>query len=566
MENEVIRELARLGESLETGVDVIGVDEVRERASRLSDGQQAADTGHRSSRAMVALAAALVLVVGGLVVLSQRAVAPGVTGDPVAGGALVDALVGRTWVSIDHGGTRVPHLQLDAGEGGQVAVVSYDGCNRGEGTFRLDGNLVAESMIMSTLAGCGGENDATAIFPGTRFDLLEGVLTVTNADSSVPSTRYIELSSMSPITPAEMVGTFTIGVWPVTFTASTVLVEGCEIGWSDAGGGVAFEGAAACANPAGSAQHWWTGIFDTPWSDLRSDGELVIVSAGDGFSRRLIRLDRTGPGSELRPSLPSFLGAVAGRTWILDTASPANYDFGARPTFRIAALSDATGGVAPKIVGFDGCAPFETPGDWVSSGNGWTLNPNPIGAVGSTDAPELAAGDCQDGRRITLATAAVMTLEPFGRLVVAQPDGSTLEFQDPVAVPNSDLAFSPIGHVAGTWRLDDGAPPLEIALGEPGAGSFQPPGSAEAADGYTFTFGSCTVGWFGTGNRWFDTTPDWPADPHSTCPTTPADRTSTLFFDMVLSDGPITAGVTEDDAKLYLSNATGTLGFVLTRV
>jgi hypothetical protein len=35
---------------------------------------------------------------------------------------------------------------------------------------------------------------------------------------------------------------------------------------------------------------------------------------------------------------------------------------------------------------------------------------------------------------------------------------------------------------------------------------------------------------------------------------------------MVLSDGPITAGVTEDDTTMYLTNPSGALGFVLTRM
>jgi hypothetical protein len=158
-----------------------------------------------------AVAAATVLVVAGLVVVTRRddrspADQPDVFPPPT-----LDDLTDRVWVNPDLGLVRVPTLSFEAtGTDGVYAVEQFDGCNQGSGTVTLDSGDVVGAEIASTKIGCAFDQPtrlAAGAAVSVDIDNLGRLrLLVTDGDAT---TSYVALDSLPAVrTAAEMRNTW----------------------------------------------------------------------------------------------------------------------------------------------------------------------------------------------------------------------------------------------------------------------------------------------------------------------------------------------------------------------
>ena len=137
------------------------------------------------------------------------------------GTALLDQLVGRTWVGVDGPwATTSPTLVFDSlnREPGLSALSIDDGCNSGGGTFRLDGDTIVASEIAVEQRGCAHEIAHLTV--GTTLAVSDGVLTVTGG----PTTTFVSLDSLESASPS-LDGTWRVGGATVTIAGSEIAAD-----------------------------------------------------------------------------------------------------------------------------------------------------------------------------------------------------------------------------------------------------------------------------------------------------------------------------------------------------
>jgi heat shock protein HslJ len=137
--------------------------------------------------------------------------------------ALVDQLVGRTWVGVDGPWrTTSPTLLFDSldREPGLLGVVVDNGCNRGDGTFRLDGDRMIASEIAIEEAGC--DHEVAYLVDGTTLAVDDGVLTVTSTSGPTITTTYVALDSVDAIRSPDLTGDWSANGIPITIAGTEV--------------------------------------------------------------------------------------------------------------------------------------------------------------------------------------------------------------------------------------------------------------------------------------------------------------------------------------------------------
>jgi hypothetical protein len=327
---------------------------------------------------------------------------------------LVDALVDRTWIAVDHPLPRVPVVAFERSDrSDRVEVDGDDTCNDSTGPVTFDGTTVRSSEVFTTAAEqC--IPGVTFISPGATFHVVGDELVISNpVDTLEPATRYVAWDALEEVTAGEVTG---------EYLAGTELFE--------------LRGA-------------WP---DEAWGEVRrTTGGDIVARTGDGF----VRFDRIEAGEPARPTLAAFLGEVAGRTWTLDDPE---YPSAERPFIRFA-LHQAAGTV-PAAHGFDGCTRVQVTegvhadGVWSPHGNGWALA-SP-GASPST----TATNPCPAALHVPLTDAAY-SIAADGRLDVIFGDGRVRTFADAASRP-ADEPMGPVAALDGTWILDTGGPTVEI--------------------------------------------------------------------------------------------------------
>lgn len=134
--------------------------------------------------------------------------------EPAPPPALVDQLVGRTWVGVDGDWrTAAPTLAFDSldREPGLLGVATDDGCNAGSGTFRLDGAVVVDADVMGTEIGC--EHEVAGITGGSTLAVTGGVLTVRYEPLGLVTT-YVALDALEVVPAPDLTGNWRAhGVW-----------------------------------------------------------------------------------------------------------------------------------------------------------------------------------------------------------------------------------------------------------------------------------------------------------------------------------------------------------------
>ncbi|HUF97347.1 MAG TPA: hypothetical protein VMM60_04400, partial [Ilumatobacter sp.] len=238
--DDLLTRLSGFGESLERTLSDVRLDEVRgvdaQRPVVLPNPGGSRDSSMRRVRwQLMAAAAAVALIVGGLVVVrnarsgTQIANEPG---QPALGSTLAEQLVGRTWVAVDYPLPTLPVMRFGRGDrGNQVTVDANDTCNSSSGVMSFDGDTVFESEVMSTGAGCG--NPTVAPFAnGTTFRLVGDEVTVENTGFGIGATRYVAIDSLAPLPPENLPGEYLYGATPLRITDDEFVIDGCTFSWT----------------------------------------------------------------------------------------------------------------------------------------------------------------------------------------------------------------------------------------------------------------------------------------------------------------------------------------------
>lgn len=137
--------------------------------------------------------------------------------------ALLDELVGRTWVGVDGPWrTTSPTLGFDSlnREPGLLGVVIDTGCNRGGGTFRLDGARMLASEVIVEAAGC--EHEVAYLVDGTTLAVDDGVLTVISTSGPTITTTYVALDSLEAVHSPDLAGDWLANGTPLTIQGTSV--------------------------------------------------------------------------------------------------------------------------------------------------------------------------------------------------------------------------------------------------------------------------------------------------------------------------------------------------------
>ncbi len=314
--DEELRRMAT--RSLERRASAVDTDTaLNEHRSRLKSPPTSARHGHR----LLAAAAAVFVVAAGVVIAWPRdadapdrvttetaATSPPSTGTEgvtteqstaLAGVALADALVNGDWVAIDSGVRRCRGFASPM-ERAQPPSPSPVGMDATIWRARSGSMATRSSNPRSSppwWAAVGRESRGSSTprcSPSSR---------VRSSSSTQRQHARVYLAvdtTLDPITPDQLVGTYTLGTTPITITPDTVTIDGCERTWSADDGSVVFE-PLDCSPPLPLAMtvDEWTrsavtlNAFDSP--------------AGD----RWVRLDRTTPRTRLDQGWHRFWGRSA---------------------------------------------------------------------------------------------------------------------------------------------------------------------------------------------------------------------------------------------------------------
>lgn len=139
------------------------------------------------------------------------------------GQQLVDQLVGRTWVGVDGPWrTTSPTLLFDSldREPGLLGMVVDNGCNRGDGTFRLAGDRLVASEIAIEEARC--DHEVAYLVDGTTLTVDDGVLTVTSTSGPTITTTYVALDSLDAVRSPDLTGDWSANGIPITIAGTEV--------------------------------------------------------------------------------------------------------------------------------------------------------------------------------------------------------------------------------------------------------------------------------------------------------------------------------------------------------
>lgn len=532
MSDDLMNRLNTLGQSIERAVDDVRRDEIRSddptrHEAVVHVGASDPLRHRRRYRHVMAVAAAVVLVVGGLFFLRQRETDPQIAGEsssssapPASGSGLAEQLVGPTWIAVDYPLPALPVMRFTPGESSrQVVVEANDTCNDSSGVMSFKGDTVVQSQVMSTAAACG--NPMVAPFAdGTTFRLVGSELIVANASFGTAPTRYVAVESLMPVAPAETSGDYLLGTTPVLITTDEIIVEGCAYPWAADRSAITID-ASGCtvSTQGGGYARWWSG--PNRWTSILALDEqaLIVESVGEGFTR----LDRVAPGTVGRPTLGAFLLAVQHRTWMLDEPTSV-YPSGVRPFVKFAPYEAPD--VVPAAYGFDGCGYVEAgrdeskAGAWTPADGAWTFYAPP-----PETEPVMQPADCAADLWLPFTGASYRLLETR-ELEMVTADGSTRLFRDAESLPNNDPASNPPGSVSGRWTLDAEGPVIEF-------------------DESTVSFDGCTLSWEATSDRTIGfTTPRG-------CEEVTA-RSLLRFVQLVSAERPVTVGLSDDLATLYL--------------
>lgn len=144
---------------------------------------------------------------------------------------LLNELVARTWIGVDGPWrTTSPTLVFDSlnREPGLNAVAIDTGCNRGDGTFRLDGDRMITTQITVEEAGC--DHEVTHLTEGTTLAVDDGVLTVTSASAgSTLTTTYVAVDALADVAPADVSGDWLANGTPITVDGPRVTSSSDEV-------------------------------------------------------------------------------------------------------------------------------------------------------------------------------------------------------------------------------------------------------------------------------------------------------------------------------------------------
>ncbi len=157
----------------------------------------------------------------------------------------------------------------------------------GGGSFRLDGNQIVESEILSTLVGCGGPRSRGSSTP--RCSPSSRVRSSLSTQRQHARAHLAVDTTLDPITPDQLVGTYTLGTTPITITPDTVTIDGCERTWSADDGSVVFE-PLDCSPPLPLA------MTVDEWDSLHGDAQRVLIR-GRGSVGQARPDHARGPGS-----------------------------------------------------------------------------------------------------------------------------------------------------------------------------------------------------------------------------------------------------------------------------
>lgn len=194
----------------------------RELAARIREVPNAADIRvrpsagrHRPLWTVMAVAAAVALLVAGIVLIAGRSDDGSLTpadrpdGSSLTGDALFAELAGRRWLALERFDDPSPTVLTSdvsfAASTDRPEIVAHDGCNPYGGTFVFDGTAISAPRFTTEGEAC--DIDVLTLTGDERIELFPDATTfVLQAADGTPLARFTDVDSLVPTTADELPG------------------------------------------------------------------------------------------------------------------------------------------------------------------------------------------------------------------------------------------------------------------------------------------------------------------------------------------------------------------------